>query len=80
MDFGASAHAYDVGAHFKALIEGVRMAPLDPRYTQVGFNYASVQVFGNLGFLVDSSWIQSCLCSSVRQRLSIIKILPKIMK
>ena len=35
---------YQVGAHFEALIEGVLMAPLDPRYTQVGFNLICVQV------------------------------------
>ena len=33
-----------MGAHFEALTEGVLMAPLDPRYTQVGFNLISVQV------------------------------------
>ena len=33
-----------MGAHFKALLEGVLMAPLDSRYTQVGFNYISVQL------------------------------------
>ena len=38
-------HTYQVGAHFEALDEGVLMASLDPRYyTQVGFNYISVQV------------------------------------
>ena len=34
-----------MGAHFEALDEGVLMAPLDPRYTQVGFKYISVQVW-----------------------------------
>ena len=38
--------------HFEALIEGVLMAPLDPRYTQVGFNLISVQVWILLTFLV----------------------------
>ena len=33
-----------MGACFGALIEGVLMAPLDSRYTQVGFNSISVQV------------------------------------
>ena len=33
-----------MGARFKALTEGVLMAPLDSRYTQVGFNIVSVQV------------------------------------
>ena len=33
-----------MGAHFEALIEGVLMASLDSRYTQVGFNFISVQV------------------------------------
>ena len=33
-----------MGAHFKALDEGVLLVPLDPMYTQVGFNLVSVQV------------------------------------
>ena len=33
-----------MGAHFKALDEGVLLVTLDPRYTQVGFNLVSVQV------------------------------------
>ena len=33
-----------MGAHFEALNEGVLLVPLDPRYTQVGFNIISVQV------------------------------------
>ena len=33
-----------MGAHFKALDEGVLMASLDHWYTQVGFNHTSVQV------------------------------------
>ena len=44
MDLGASLEAYQVGAHFKALLEDDLMAPLDSRYTQVGFNLTSVQV------------------------------------
>ena len=44
-DVGASAQTYHVGARFEALTEGVLMAPLDPRYTQVGFNLISVQVW-----------------------------------
>ena len=35
-----------MGAHFEALDEGVRVAPLDSRYTQVGINLNSVQVYG----------------------------------
>ena len=35
---------HEVGAHFEALDEGVLLAPLDCRYTQVGFNLVSVQV------------------------------------
>ena len=38
-----------MGAHFKALDEGVLEASLDSRYTQVGFNLVSVQVC--IGFL-----------------------------
>ena len=33
-----------MGAHFEALDKGVLLVPLDPRYTQVGFNLISVQV------------------------------------
>ena len=33
-----------MGAHVKALDEGVLLVPLDPRYTQVEFNLVSVQV------------------------------------
>ena len=43
MDLYASQETYQVGAHFEAL-EGFFMAPLDPRYTQIGFNLVSVQV------------------------------------
>ena len=34
-----------MGAHFEALDEGVLLVLLDPRYTQVGFNLLSVQVW-----------------------------------
>ena len=37
-----------MGAHFEAFDEGVLMAPLDHRYTQVGFNFISVQVWLDL--------------------------------
>ena len=33
-----------MGAHLEALDEGVLMAPLDSRYSQVGFNIVFVQV------------------------------------
>ena len=33
-----------MGPHHKALDEGVRMVPLDYRYTKVGFSLVSVQV------------------------------------
>ena len=33
-----------MGANFEALDEGVLMMPLDPRYTQVGFNLIFVEV------------------------------------
>ena len=42
MAVGASAQTYEVGAHFEALIEGVHVALLDSRCTQVGFNLISV--------------------------------------
>ena len=35
---------YQEGARLEALIKSVLMAPLDSRYTQVGFNLVSVQV------------------------------------
>ena len=35
VDVGACIQTYQVGAHFEVLTEGVLMAPLDPRYTQV---------------------------------------------
>ena len=38
-----------MGAHFEALDEGVLLVPLDPRYTQVGFNPISVQVCNTVG-------------------------------
>ena len=41
---GASLQTYQEGACFEALIEGVLIAPLDSRYTQVGSNFISVQV------------------------------------
>ena len=44
LKYSANAQTYEVRAHFDALIEGVLMAPLDSRYTQVGFNLISVQV------------------------------------
>ena len=44
MDFGANLETYQVGARFEALDDGVLVAPLDSRYTQVGFNPFSVQV------------------------------------
>ena len=42
----ANQQTYQVGAraHFEDLDEGVLMALLDPRYTQVRFNSISVQV------------------------------------
>ena len=33
-------------AHFDALDEGVLLVPFDSRYTQVGFNLVSIQVWG----------------------------------
>ena len=42
MDLGASLEAYQVGAHFEPLDEGVFVAPLDPRYTEIGFDLVSV--------------------------------------
>ena len=42
--FSYVIQTYKVGAHFEALIEGVLMAPMDSRYSQVGFNLVSVQV------------------------------------
>ena len=44
MGVGARLQLYQVGARFEALTKGILKAPLDPRYTQVGFNFISVQV------------------------------------
>ena len=61
-----------MGAHFEALDEGVLVAPLDSRYTQVGFNIISVQVcnyaqLSHFEFLVriasDVEWMKSNLKS-----------------
>ena len=41
----AKLQIYQVGAHFKALDEGVLLVSLDSRYTQVGFNIISVQMW-----------------------------------
>ena len=46
--FGSELQTYQVGAYFEALDEGVNLVPLDPRYTQVGFNLISVQVCAKL--------------------------------
>ena len=43
-----------MGARFEALDEIVLMAPLDPRYTQVGFNLISVQVWLEINFYVEN--------------------------
>ena len=39
---------YRGGGHFEALDEGVLLVLLDPRYTHVGFNHISVQVWNVL--------------------------------
>ena len=39
----ASLEPHQVGAHIKALNEGILVAPLDSRYTQVGFNLVPVR-------------------------------------
>ena len=46
----ANLEMNQVGAHFEALDEGALLVPLDPRYTQVGFNLVSVQVCDSLLF------------------------------
>ena len=43
-DNEANLQTYQVGARLEALDTGYLMALLDPRYTQVGFNFISVQV------------------------------------
>ena len=43
MDLDANLETYQVGAHFEALVEGVLVAPLDSRYSHVGFNPISAQ-------------------------------------
>ena len=51
-DIDASLQTYQVEARFEALDEDVLMAPLDPRYTQVGFNSISVHVCVQLNFIL----------------------------
>ena len=46
-----------MGAHFEALDEGVLLVPLDPRYTQIGFNLISVQVCYSITQLVTLSFV-----------------------
>ena len=50
-----------MGAHFQSLKEGVLMAPLDSRYTQVVFKLITVQVcasiFFNKGIVADGAQI-----------------------
>ena len=48
-----------VEACFKTLIEGVLMAPLDSRYTQVGFNLISVQVCNSIVILEQVSLVDT---------------------
>ena len=53
-----------MGAHFEALDEGVRVLPLEPRYTHIGFNLVSVQVCCKLlcrCMLSLKSWKCDCL-------------------
>ena len=35
-----------MGAHFEAFTDGILVTPLEPRYTQIGFNLISDQVCG----------------------------------
>ena len=49
-----------MGSHFEALDEGVLLAPLDSRYTQVGFNLFSVQVCHNI--VVEAASIKMVKC------------------
>ena len=56
-----------MGAHFEALIEGILMAPLDSRYTQVGFNLISVQVCSGNGECVSQA-VAVLLKSSLIER------------
>ena len=52
-DVGAKLGTYQVGARFEALIEDVLLVPLQSRYTQVGFNLISVQVWRGKGLSKD---------------------------
>ena len=47
-----------MGARFEALMEGVLMAALDSRYTQVGFNLISVQVCDAV-LIVSYIWLRT---------------------
>ena len=56
---------YQVGVRFEAFDEGILMAPLEPRYTQVGFNFNSVQVCGgdfSVGHIVLDFDLKLLLC------------------
>ena len=66
-----------MGAHFEALDEGVLLVPLDPRYTQVGFNLVSVQVCVSLVEMVFHLLFsrvlgKACFCTP-RQKITLIK-------
>ena len=57
-----------MGAHFEALDEDVLLVPLDPRYTHVGFNLVSVQVWDALNlsqpqtlYLIKLDWQMTSL-------------------
>ena len=63
-DLDASLQTYQVGAHFEALDGGGLMASLNSRYTQVGFNIISVQVWK---CFMNLKWINFTL---IRENLS----------
>ena len=54
-----------MGAHFEALYEGVLVAPLESRYTQVGFNLISVHVcYIDVLFMI-AKVLENCLLGPV---------------
>ena len=77
-----SIQTYQVGTRFKALCQGILMAPLDPIYTQVGFNSISVQVWlaflpklcSKLQVLSKLTWVTCVIRFTERRKTSSITI------
>ena len=64
-----------MGAHFEALDKGVLLVPLDPSYTQVGFNLIRGLMcfirpytvpYGSIQSRISAQWGQPLLLDAVR--------------